>query len=430
MLIEFRLENFRSFKGEDALSMLPVNAYKEHPDNIVPANVVGSNAEGLLSAAVLYGANASGKTNLLRAVDFARGLILGVAHPGHLVTRGNFVGNEEPTAFGFSFISRGRRYEYNFSFDGNGVFCEELRVRPRGERLVYRRTRTDNGEYEVKQGSKYPGIVAKLRDYSDNGLVLGMLSKYGIEPCSAAIDWFASELLVINRESPSDYPQLLEKLRGLGEDNFKKVIDAIGAADLGITGAQLSVDDMTEADVAAQKEAADKLKAVFEALTGQKAGPDFASPGKKVTLQFRHAIDGRQVGFGFDDESLGTLTMLDLACDFMDAIAHGKTLFVDEAERSLHPVLLKNLVGLFSDRSLNVKGAQLVFTTHDLSFLSNGELRRDQIWFVDKGHTDGVSELFPLSSFSPRKDDNLMNRYLYGAYGAVPYIDGGMFNGR
>ena len=92
MLLEFRCENFRSFREEACISMLPVNAYKEHSDNLIPVHVPGSNAEGVLSAAVLYGTNASGKTNLLRAVDFARGLIVGVIHPGHLQKRNNFVG--------------------------------------------------------------------------------------------------------------------------------------------------------------------------------------------------------------------------------------------------------------------------------------------------------------------------------------------------
>ncbi len=430
MLIEFRCENYRSFKGPVALSMLPVNAYKELPDNLAPIRVVGSNADGLLSAAVLYGANASGKTNLLRAVDFARALVLGVAVPGHLVGRDNFVGNEAPTRFGFSFLAAGERYEYDFSFDAVGVVEEELRVRPKGERLVFRRVRLSSGGYEAKQGSKYPGITSKLKGFSDGGLVLGMLAKYSVEPCLAAMEWFASGISIVNREASIDYARLLGKLASLDEINFKRVIGAIGSADLGITDAQLAVDDMAEADIAAHREATDKLKAVFEALTGQKAELGLALPDKKMTLQFRHTIDGNQVGFGFDEESLGTLTMLDLACDFVDAISAGKALFVDEAERSLHPLLLKNLVALFFDRGLNSKGAQLVFTTHDLSFLSNGILRRDQIWFVQKGYSNGVSELFPLSSFSPRKDENLMNRYLYGAYGAVPFIDGIMADGR
>ena len=430
MLLEFRCENFRSFRGKSSISMLPVNAYKEHPDNLIPAHIPGSNAGGVLSAAVLYGTNASGKTNLLRAVDFARALIVGAIHPGHLQKRNNFVGDSEPTRFGFSFLVEGERYEYDFFLDEHGVTEEELRLRPKAERLVFRRVRLDNGEYMVKQGSQYPGITARLRGYSDNGLVLGMLSKYGVGPCASAADWFTNGLAVVNRDESLDYGRLLEKLIHIGKDNFEKVIKAIGSADLGITGAQLAVDEMTEADRAVQKEAVDKLEAIFEALVGQKPDGGIPVPDKKVALQFRHIIDGKMVGFGLDDESLGTIAMLDLAADLMDAIDSGRTLFVDEAERSLHPLLLKNLGALFSDRELNRKGAQLVFTTHDLSFLSNGLLRRDQVWFVQKDAESGVSELYPLSSFSPRKDENLMNRYLYGAYGAVPFIDGILSDGR
>ena len=430
MLLEFRCENFRSFKDKASISMLPVNAYKEHPDNLIPTHVPGSNAEGALSVAVLYGTNASGKTNLLRAVDFARGLIVGVIHPGRLQKRDNFVGDDRPTRFGFSFIVDGERYEYDFAFDEEGVTEEELRLRPKAERLVFRRARLDNGEYEVKQGSRYPGIATRLKGFSDNGLILGMLAKYGIGPCSAAINWFSNSLSIINRDMPVDYGLLLEKLVRIGGGNFEKVITAIRSADVGIAGAQLAVDEISESDRAIQQEAVDKLEAIFEALVGQKPSGGISVPDKKVALQFRHVIDGRKVGFGLENESLGTITMLDLAADLIDAIDAGKTLFVDEAERSLHPVLLKNLVGLFSDRNLNGKGAQLIFTTHDLSFLSNDVLRRDQIWFVQKDAETGASEPYPLSSFSPRKDESLLNRYLYGAYGAVPFIDGILSDGR
>lgn len=423
MLLEFRCKNFRSFKELASLSMLPVNAYKEHPENVISAYVPGSNCDGVLSSAVLYGTNASGKTNLLRAVDFARGLILNATPAGIVLPRNAFIGNPEPTEFGFSFLVGGERYEYDFSLDDHGVLEERLTARPKHERLVFQRLRMDDGSYETKQGSMYPGIAARLKGYTDKGLVLSMLSRFDIDACVTAIDWFTRGFVVSNRQAPIDYGTLINKLVGLGEDNFKRAVNAVRSADLGITGAQLSVDEMTEGERVEQKKAVDKLSAVFEALTGMTVN-GIQMPEKKATFQFRHTIDGKGVGFGFDDESLGTVTMLDLAADLISAIDAGRTLCVDEAERSLHPVLLKNLVGLFSDSALNARGAQLIFTTHDLSFLSNDTLRRDQIWFVQKDADSGASELYPLSSFSPRKDENLTNRYLYGSYGAVPFIDG------
>ena len=235
-------------------------------------------------------------------------------------------------------------------------------------------------------------------------------------------DWFVNGLRVYDHAQPVDYGILLEKLKDLGEDGFSKAVEAVKSADLGITGAQLAVSDLTDEERESQKVATDKVKAIFEALTGK--GIDEIKPSdKKITFQFQHVIAGQRVGFGFEDESLGTVTMLNLAVDFLDAIATGKTLVIDEAERSLHPILLRNLVSLFFDRKLNSKNAQLIFTTHDLSIMDGDFMRRDQFWFVEKGGREGASELYPLSAYSPRKDDNILNRYLYGAYGAVPFIE-------
>lgn len=422
MLLEFNFENFRSFKDDATISLLPVNSYKERPGNLHATEIPGTGTSGVLTAAAIYGGNASGKTNILRAVDFSRGLIIGAFHPAHITKRQSFVGNDEPMRFGYTFSIKGVRYEYEFSADREGVLEEELRIRPKAERLVYRRARRSDGGYEIRQGSKYPGIRTRLNGYADNGLVLGMLANYGVEPCVKAIDWFANDLVIINRESPTPDGALLDKLAFLNKEKFDKVIKAINSADLGIVGAQLDVEGMSEAEKAARKESMDKLAGVFEALTGQKVD-GIQGPEKKVALQFRHNIGGSKVGFGFDEESLGTKTMLDLAVDLFEAIDTGKTLFVDEVERSLHPVLLESLVSLFFDEKVNDKGAQLVFTTHELSFLRKGFLRRDQIWFVEKDPESGSSDIYPLSSFCPRKDDSLMNRYLYGAYGAVPYVE-------
>lgn len=422
MLLEFRFENFRSFKDDADISLLPVNSYKERPENIHAAKIPGTGASGVLTAAAIYGGNASGKTNILRAVDFSRSLIIGAFRPTQVTRRQSFVGNDDPMGFGYTFAIESVRYEYEFSIDKEGVLEEELRIRPKAERLVYRRARKADGTYEIRQGSRYPGIKTRLSGYADNGLVLGMLAKYGVEPCANAIGWFANDLVIINREAPTPDGALLDKLASLDKEKFGKVIKAINSADLGIVGVQLDVDDMSEEEKAAQRESMDKLAGVFEALTGQKVD-GVETTDKKVALQFRHNIGGSKVGFGFDEESLGTKTMLDLAVDLIEAIDAGKTLFVDEVERSLHPVLLESLVSLFFDEEINDKGAQLIFTTHELSFLRNGILRRDQIWFTEKNPDTGSSEVYPLSSFSPRKDESLMSRYLYGAYGAVPYVD-------
>ena len=424
MLLEFSCRNFRSFKGEARLTLLPVNAYKEHLENLAPVRPAGTGANGVLSAAAIYGSNASGKTNLLKAIAFAKSVVLGGSKSSVHQT---FVGCEDKDIyFSFSLFEGGIRYQYDFSVGQKGVSYENLTVQPKQQRLVFERRLLPDGTYSIKQGSRYRGVSTKLKGYSDNGLVLGLLSKFGVDDCATVFNWFSDSLVVHDRGmAVLDYGMLLEKLMQLGESNFTNVISAVKSADLGITGAQLTVGDLTEQEKKDQRVVTDKIKAIFEALVGEGAG-DFEPSDKKITFQFQHLIDGHQVGFGFDDESLGTVMMLNLAAVFVDAIASGKTIFIDEVERSLHPVLLKNLIALFFDRNLNKRNAQIVFTTHDLSIMGEDLLRRDQFWFVQKDPDEGCSELYPLSDFSPRKDESLLNRYLYGAYGAVPFIDGVM----
>lgn len=423
MLLEFGCDNFRSFQGGATLSMLPVNAYKELPDNLAPVKPTGYSSSGVLCATAVFGANASGKSNLLKAMDFAKSYVMGgtsfAGNPFHEA----FVGqSDKPSRFWLSILIDKTKYYYEFLLDSNGIVRETLKAQPKLERLVFERTRTESGRYEIKQGSKYSGITTKLKDFSDNGPVLGLLSKFGVEDCSTVFHWIQHDFRIIDHSMPVDYGTILKKLRDLGEDNFSKAVEAIQSADLGITGAQLAESDFSDEELENQKVLTDKVKAIFEALTGENV-EEIAPADKKIIFQLQHRIGSQQIGFGFDNESLGTITMLNLAAEFLDAISNGRTLVVDEIERSLHPVLLNNLVSLFFDRELNDKNAQLIFTTHDLSLMNEQLLRRDQIWFVEKNQDTGSSELYPLSDFSPRKEDNILNRYLYGAYGAIPFIE-------
>lgn len=429
MLVEFRFKNFRSFKGEAVLSMLPIKAYKEHPSNLLPVAPKGTGAQGILSTAAIYGPNASGKSNILRAIDYARALILGLARPAAPGGAPAFVGSEdEPNEFCFCIVAGGARYDYELAVRGGGVVREELRTYPKGDRLVFRRSALPGGSYEVEQGSYYPGIASRLRGFSDGGPVLGLLAKYGIRECSDVYDWFSERLVVRNQAAtPLSYPDVVERLRGLSSRSFERVVDALRAADLGIRGVQLAVEPLTEEEREQQRVLLEKASAVYAAITGEEP-PAAAAPGEKVTFQLQHLIGGRSVGFGFDDESFGTVTMLALAADLLDAMERGQVLAIDEIERSLHPVLLRRLVGLFSDRHLNDKNAQLVFTTHSLSLMAGDLLRRDQIWFVEKSGETGESDLYSLAAFSPRKDDSVLNRYLRGAYGAVPYDGEGLID--
>ncbi len=133
------------------------------------------------------------------------------------------------------------------------------------------------------------------------------------------------------------------------------------------------------------------------------------------------------VGFELQDESEGTRLWLDLLPEVITSLGSGRTLVIDEINTSLHPLLVRKLVGLFRDPAMNVGRAQLLFTTHDAFLLAPvaGEsgLERDEVWFVEK-HANGASDLYPLTDFKPRNEHNLARRYLGGAYGAIPVLDG------
>lgn len=432
MLLEFRFNNYRSFKGEAVLSMLPVKAYKEHPENLAPVSPKGTDSPGVLSAAAVYGPNASGKSNILRAIEYARACVLGAVPPDASGASRAFIGNEgEPSEFCFCLIASGTRYDYKLSIGEGRVVFEELRAYPKGDRLVFRRRALPDGGYAVEQGSYYPGIVSRLRGFGGEGSVLGLLAKYGVRECKEVYNWFSDKLVIRNQASePLNYLGAIDRLRRLSSRSFERVIDALRAADLGIRGVQLAVEPLTEEEREQQRVLLEKASAVYAAITGEEPPADLPGPGEKVTFQLQHLIGGRSVGFGFDDESFGTVTMLALAADLLDAMERGQVLAIDEIERSLHPVLLRRLVGLFFDRQLNDKGAQLIFTTHDLSLMAGDILRRDQIWFVEKDGETGTSDLYSLAAFSPRKDDSVLNRYLRGAYGAVPYDGEGLSDGQ
>ena len=138
-------------------------------------------------------------------------------------------------------------------------------------------------------------------------------------------------------------------------------------------------------------------------------------------LFFHHVTKQGKATFRLDDESMGTRNLLFLIGPILDILDKGLTLCIDELDSSLHPLLVRRLVELFHNPSLNVKGAQLIFSTHDTSLLDSEIFRRDQIWFVEKD-SEQASKLYPLSDFSPRKNEALERGYLMGRYGGLPFF--------
>jgi AAA15 family ATPase/GTPase len=194
-------------------------------------------------------------------------------------------------------------------------------------------------------------------------------------------------------------------------DYMNEIARLVSNADLGI--AKMSVED---------EEYPEKTKELIEAVAKILKLPKEATAETHQEIRLLHRFGDTTVPFDMDQESDGTLAYLALLGPAVDAIKKGTPLLIDELDASLHPLLAIQLIRLFNTPSSNPKGAQLIFNTHDTNLLSSGVLRRDQIWFTEKGN-DATSHLYPLSDFKPRRQENLQNGYLQGRYGAIPFIN-------
>jgi len=386
MLRSFRFANHRSFRDEQELVLLP--AYDQSRP-VVPVVAV-------------FGANASGKSNLLDALAWMRRAVLESfrkweAESG--IPRSPFrldaAAAALPSSYSVDLTIDDVQYTYGFTLD-DGVVAEEwLNAYPHNrERVIFAR----HGQL-VELGSTVPErrgraeLLASL--LRENSLLLSTAVQAGQDEVLPVYRWFREGLGFAGGKSPSW--QVLEQLaQAIGRHPI--FVPLLKAADLGIV--DVIVDDV-------------------ELLSGR-ATADLAYSVRSKQAVFLHGAG--KVPLTWVDQSEGTQLWALLLMAALEALQTGAALVVDEVDASLHPRLTARLIELFRHKSTNSRGAQLLFTTHDATLLGTnlGEevLRRDEIWFVDK--RDGASTLYPLSDFHPRKDENRERRYLAGSYGAVP----------
>lgn len=420
-MLAFRAENVRSFRDPIELSLLATTLTKPG----VPREVSwreGGRRIRVLPAAGVFGANASGKTNLLRAISDMREHVL------HSFRSGDPEGGMprvpfrlDPTMAGsksryeIDLVLNGIRHEYGFIIDDERV-CEEWAYRyPRGRAaLLFRREgdEVDLGEHNRAKGR------AVLEILRPNALMLSAAAAATHPDLLPLCQWFSRNLRLAEAASREyRWAFTTEMLRD--EDYRDQIMRLINAADLGITDARLRELDPQTLD--RFRRATRILEGREEEPAGADADPYIVEPG--VVLSHRGA--GEDVEFDTAEESLGTLVWFGLAGPVIDALVRGSVLLVDEIESSLHPVLVARLVELFQDGESNPRGGQLIFNSHEASLLgdSSGDrvLGRDQVWFTEKNH-DGATRLYPLADLSPRSDEAIARRYLAGRYGATPIV--------
>ncbi|MFN8496873.1 MAG: ATP-binding protein [Anaerolineae bacterium] len=427
MLIEFQVANYRSFKERQVLSMVA------SADRSLPANtfdVAGFGKRRLLKTAVVYGANASGKSNLINAIGFARAFIQSSANRRAdaeiRVSPFQFAAETRsaPSEFEFNILIDGVRYQYGFAVDRRRVHREWLFAYPRGlPQKWFQRDSPSPDETEWSWGAHLKGDKQRLaRLTRPDMLFLSQAANLEHEQLAHVHGWFGDELGVVD-EGPNDAPMELFTSRVLMEDDHLQhgVADLLRLADLGIDG--FSIKPVNRSDITFDAEMPEGLRNALAELVKQMEVVTDSSDPLRFNITMRHKLKGtdNDVYLDLDDESLGTRRLFTLSGPLFQTLHHGGPLVVDELDSSLHPILVRELIRMFHNPATNPNNAQLIFNTHDTTLLDLDLFRRDQIWFVEKDSA-GASHLYQLLEFSPRKGEALQKGYLAGRYGAIPFI--------
>jgi uncharacterized protein len=415
MLIEFRIKNFRSLRDEQVLSLV---AFKDKTLQDSHTFATGiSAAPRVLRSAVLYGANASGKSNLIKALQYMRGVVLesaSIIQPEQAFAVQPFRLDSEcldkPTEFEVTFILEGVRYQYGFAMTPQRIVREHLLVYKafKPQRWFERVHDASKGKdvYEFGPSLKGPKNLWESAT-RPNALFLSMAVQLNSEALKPIFDWFLHHLVILNEQALLNSQVTIQMLKQA--EGRKKICDFIANADISIA----------DIEVVTRKVPGQTVH--FDLLAGKSEIK--AEEIEEHQLRFSHETAHGKAVFEFADESSGTRNLLFFAGAVLDILQRGLTLVVDELDTSLHTLLVRELVRLFHRNEVNGNGAQLIFTTHDTSLLDAPDLfRRDQIWMVEK-NAEQASSLVALAEFSPRKNEALERGYLIGRYGGVPFLE-------
>jgi uncharacterized protein len=428
MLIEFKATNFRSIREEQTFSLVASNAVKDMDDCLTEHQLPGLSGLRFLKGAAIYGANASGKSNLIEAIHFLQRFVRNSAtkiHPGDPTGTEPFKldqdSTDKPSEFEVTFVTGNIRYVYGVSLTRERVTEEYLFAYPKGspQRWFHR---TYNVEQKIYEWAK-PSIAFKqdksLQDKTrENSLFLSVGPQFNHDQLTIVFNWFKKELRFITLDAdaflhPGFTAEMLEK-----PENKMRILNLLKSADFGVTDARTEERDLNLDDL---------KENIPPAILAEIMASGGNAKARRMEISLIHQAENiNPVAMDFDDEeSAGTRRFFSLAGPWLDILDNGYTVFIDEIETSLHPVLVRELLKLLFCSRNNTKGAQVIFTTHNPFLLDNSLIRRDQVWFTEKT-PEGATHLYPLTDYKPRKDEALAKGYLAGRYGAIPFLPEGL----
>ncbi|MBN2494888.1 MAG: ATP-binding protein [Deltaproteobacteria bacterium] len=435
MLIEFRMENHRSIRDEEVFTMEAGRI--GHPGDPRERKVAG-HSKKLLTVAALYGANASGKSNLLSALGFMRDAVID-SHPSWPpeggVPRDAFAWGSrvhEPSMFETTILIGSVRYRYGFLVDQTRVLEEWLFAWPRARRQAWFEREGD--EYTFGESLRGENRLVK-QVTRPNALFLSTAAQHQHEQLLPIYQWFRHMRTIRIEGYKERYSDAMPVAFAAA---FFAAAAAAAAASAESTNGMIRVSELLprhrkqhDATLALDATGTEKLRQLVSAADVgisdfriDKAPSRSRPTEQEHRIFMRHTV-GSDAWLPLEQESAGTKALFHLGPAVIEALTNGRLLIIDELEASLHPLIAIQLVSRFNDQKTNPHNAQLVFTTHDTSLLGttlgDPPLRRDQIWLTEK-NPEGATTLYPLTDYKPRKAENLERGYLQGRYGAIPFL--------
>ncbi len=420
MLLRFRVANHLSFRDEQELSLVADNLRAAEDTSITfPLDhVPGLRGERGLPVAILYGANASGKSNLVQAIRYMRGVVLDSQRawdPEGAIARTPFALDpslvETPTRFEMDFVIDGRWYQYGFELTEKQITGEWLYAYPHGRRArMFQRDATG-----IRFGKSLTGEKDTISRLTRKNSLFVSAGAQNDHPLLSKV-WmniraiFGFEGLDVRPQAVNEY---FHK-KGDIDDRVIKFLNFVGTGVVDykwesvVDGNRVSsADDLFTMIKEEYRQKFENLRSLFEA-------------SQKRLMLFHEVAGGGSIPLDLSRESAGTRRLLMTLSEIFRALDHGTPFVLDEIDSSLHTLAVENILELFASKETNPYGAQLLTTTHDTNLLRSAHLRRDEIWFTEKDRS-GATQLYPLTDFSPRASANLEKGYLLGRYGGIPF---------
>ena len=442
MLLRFGVANHRSIRDYQEL-FLSASRRIKRPGLVIPVPTL---KEAAVPIAAIYGPNAAGKSNLIGAMNVMRRAIVR-SHKDQGATdriprapfRLDDTTEAKPTRFDCTFTV-GRQgadgqgsdqpesvYEYGFEYTAT-EFCREwlyriVRKERQSTRLLFERE-TRDGEVRVRFGNQLPGENRTIANLTrPNSLLLSAAAQNNHPLLTELYRHFAESWAILLEGRAMHQTEIVDRLADY--EYLERLVELINQADIGISGIDVK-DGGDSEDIFGDLR--DAVQTMFERFNDLDENDSLKeSLSEKIRfrkqLRFSHAAsDGGTRTLGYDSESKGTRTLLSLLIPALEALAQGSLLVIDELDTSLHPDLARAFVSLFNKEASNPRGAQLVFSTHDVTLLGSGLIRQDEIWMTDKNR-EGASEFTPLTDFKLRSRDDIEKAYRHGRFGGVPTAD-------